>query len=1034
MFLAAASTKRPIAMSCLLIALTVLGLNSYRKISLENLPSVDVPYVTITTTWPGASPEDIEKDIAKDIEDAVSGVEGLKHVNSLCLEDVCINTIEFELSVNVDIAAQDVREKVDGILSELPADAERPVIEKLDINAVSVATMFLTGDQTVEDLYEYADNELSDRFSNVRGVASVDLVGGSEREVWVELDREKVAAANLTTADVVQSVKNGIMTLPGGRVRDSGNEYTVQFDAEYDTIDAIGTLEVVSSENGARRYLSDLGEVRKASEEIRQKAYLNGRPGIIIEIVKKSDGNTVEVVNELRSRYERLKSEMPAGMELIWVMDDGDIVQKTVDSTTNDIISAILLCAGILFAFLINVKTTLIVSITMPVTVVISLFFMQLAGQTLNTATLLAIGLSSGILVSNSIVVLENVVRRFDSIPDRWEAACAGTSEVAVAVLASAGTNVVVMLPIAMMTSIVGRFFTPFAITTLIVNAASILISFTLTPILCALFMDKASDGTESFFSRLGRRWDLAFERAAERYGRWLRSIGDRRAVAGLVLAGSVVLFVFSMSYGTKGLGFTFIENDDWGRIFIRCEFPTYYDLDRSTARAKEISDLFKDYEDLEMTLVSVGKADATSGQASEGVYLSQIELVFKSVYERDWNINDMIARIRKDVVPVADAIISVSLPSVVGGSANTLELNMSGTDLDAVNSWAMEVKREAMKNPGIAEIDATARDDKPQIKVYPNRPVMSDCNVSPSVIGTIVRANLDGIEASSFKAGSKTIDIRVKYAEKRGYDQVSEFPLPGRPGYNMPFETLVDVEHSHTKNMIYRVDKLRTVKILGNEVHGYSTQTLLNEIKDVGTDLAGTYDNPEQFEIRPAGMAEMMGESILDFMEAIILAVFLTYLTLSAILESFVRPFVVLLTLPMALIGVVWALKISGNNISIFVLLGVVLLIGVVVNAAVLIVDKMGQLIAAGANRREAMYDAAVQTFRSVLMVIAASGLGMVPIAMATGIGAVNRIGIGAASVGGIIVSGILTVTVLPVVYVFFTKKENAPDGASRG
>ena len=1031
MFLATASVKRPVAMGCLIIALMILGINSYKSISLENMPSVDVPYVTVRTVWLGASPEDMEKDVAKHIEDAVSSVEGLKHINSMCLENVCMVAIEFDLSMDVDTAAQNVREKIDAVLQHLPDGADRPVIEKIDINAVAVATMFLSGEQTVDDLYDFADNTVSDRFGTVQGVASVDLVGGSEREVWVELDRDKVAAAGLTAANVVQALQSGILTIPGGRVRQSGGEYSVRFDAEFDEIEKIGALEIAAV-NGARVSLADLGAVRDATEEIRQRSYLNGEPGIVIKVVKKSDGNTVEVVNQIRRRFEQIQHELPAGMKLEWVFDDGYIVQANVDSTTNDIVSAILLCAGILFAFLINLRTTLIVSITMPVTVVISLFFMKLAGQTLNTSTMLAIGLSAGILVSNSIVVLENVVRRFEDTPDKWDAAGIGTSQVAVAVLASAGTNVIVMLPIAMMTSMVGRFFTPFALTTLIVNAASILISFTLTPILCAIFMRRASEKGNNMLSRFGARWDAGFERFSLRYGRWIRAIGDRRALSAIVIAASVVVFFATMKIGGAGLDFTFMEQDDWGRAFIRCEFPSYYNLDRTTAQAQQMVERLKDYEDLDHILLSTGKADAMGGQANEGVYLAQIEMLFKSVYERDWKLADMLERIRADLADCTDVIVSASPAGMLGGSDSNIELNLAGPDLEQLNARARALQRELFKSPSIAEIDVTARDDKPEIKVAPNRAALSDIGLPASTLGLTLRANVDGIEAASYKSGDRTIDIRVKLREQEGLEQVSQFALPGADGYPIPLASVADITQEHSKIMVYRVDKERTVKLVGNERPGIALMTVLDEIYKTAVssghaELAGTVGG-HGYVIKDSGMGEMMNDSVSDFGEAILLAIILTYLTLAAILESFIRPFIIMLTIPMALIGIVLALRIVDMNISIFVLLGCILLIGVVVNAAILIVDRMGQLIAEGKCRREAMYEALEQTFRSVVMVVCASGLGMAPVAMATGIGAVNRIGIGAASVGGIISAGILTITLLPLIYVFFTKK-SPPD-----
>jgi len=1019
MFLANASTKRPIAMSCLLIALIALGFNAYRKLSLESLPSVDIPYITVTTTWLGASPEDMEKDVAKHIEDAVSGLDGLKHVSSTCLENVCNVLLEFEMGVDVDVASDDVREKLDTVLEDLPDDAERPVIEKVDINAVTVATVFLTGDIPADELYDYADNKLDDRFSTVRGVEKVELVGGNEREVWVELDRAKVAAAGLTSHEIVAALQRGIVNVPGGRIRESGSEYNVRFYAEYDAVDDIQNLEV-ATKDGQRRYLKDLGTVRVASEEVRQRAFLDGRQGIALRIVKKAEGNTVKVVNAAKKRFDDVKKTLPPGMELVWVTDDGGDVQASVDATFNDIVSGILLCAAILFAFLVNIRTTLVVAITMPVTVIISLFFMELAGYSLNQVTLLAIGLSTGILVSNSIVVLENVVKRFDDIPDRWEAARVGTSEMTVAVLASAGTNVVVMLPITMMTTLVGKTFVPFAGTTLIVNAVSIFISFTMTPMLCALFLQPASERKENWASRLGARWTERVLRYGRGYAYFLKRLTDRRwATASVVLAG-IALFVITWQFYGNRISAGFFDNNDYGRVFIRLEFPPYYDLEHTVRRMNELEKLFDGMPDRTHTLALVGRADAVGGQANEGVYLAMFTLVFKNKTERDWSVFDRITEIQTLLSRQTDVIATATVPATVGGGQSLqLDLTLKGDDLDTLDATGIGLQQRFKTLSGVGFIDTTVRDAKSELRVTPNRAVMADAGITAEELAWTVRANVEGIEAADYKKGDRTYDIRVKFREEPGRDQVREFLLPAKDGRSVTLETVADVKDARTKIMIYRFDKQRAVKIVGD----ITADAKLGDVRNRLTASAETSGLiPAGYTLGFTGLSEMMGESLADFAEAIILSAFLTLLTLAAVLESWRRMFLVLATLPMGLIGVIWALYLSGATAGVFVLLGVLLLIGVVVNPAILIADKLGQNLAAGMAPHRAMLKAVAEEFRPVLMVILASGIGMLPMATGTGIGSENRMGIGIASVGGILVAGLLTLIMIPVTYILFT------------
>ncbi len=1024
MFLATASTKRPIAMGCLLIGLIVLGLNAYRKLSIENMPAVDIPNIAIITTWVGASPEDVEKDISKHIEDAVSGIDGLKHIQSSSLENVSQVVLEFKLSVDLDVAAQDVREKLDTVLSELPEEAERPIIQKININAAPIANIFLSGTAPVDDLYDYADNTIADRFATVPGVAEVQVIGGNEREVWIELDRELLAAAGLTTQDVTAALQGGILSLPGGRIREHGNEYTVRFDAEYQDIRSITELEV-ANRDGARRLLGDLGTVRMATAEVRQRAILDGRQGIVIKIVKKAEGNIVSVVKQSRQRFEEIRQGLPGGMDLTWVSDESEHITASLDSAVSGVFQAVLLCAFILFVFLVNVRTTVIVAITMPVTVCISFFFMHLAGQTLNVVTLLAIGLSTGVLVSNSIVVLENIVTKFETMDDHWEAARIGTSEMTVAVLASAGTNVIVMFPIAMMTSLVGRILAPFAIVTLIVNAASILISFTLTPMLCAMLMQPASRRRDNAFARFGRRWDAGFQRLASRYTGFLRWVAGRRQLSIAVLLGFVLLFFGTMKFGGSRLGFSFFESSDRGRIFIRVETPAYYDLEKTVARLTGIQARLQGSADLLHVLTTAGKAESSSGQANEGVYMGQIEMFFTPKTARPWRMLDRVSEIRALLHDETDCIISVALPGNMGGQSFQIDKNLSGDDLATLDNAALAIQSAVRALPGVDMLETTVRDTKPEIRVLPKRPVLSDLGLPPARLGAIVRANIEGVEAASYKRGARTYDIRVKLAEQAGKEQIRQFLLPGTDGRPISLETVADVVDARAKIQIFRVDKQRTVKILGDIAPGATMSA-------VGGAMSRTIREhgllPAGYTLTDSGMSEMMIEAMADFGEAILLASFLTLLTLAAILESWSRPGVVLLTLPMGLIGVIWALAFSHSAITILVLLGILMLIGVVVNAAILIVDRMAQHIQQGMCRREAMLAAMQDEFRPVLMVVLASGLGMLPIAIDTGIGSESRAGIGIASVGGIIAAGILTMTVLPLIYLLFTRQGGKP------
>ncbi|MBC8217644.1 MAG: efflux RND transporter permease subunit, partial [Planctomycetes bacterium] len=739
MFLSNASVRRPVALSCLIIGLALLGLNAYRKMGLELMPRTDLPFITVVTIYPGASPEQIETDIAKRIEDQMVTIDGLKHVSSSCMENVCQTLLEFNLGVNVDIAATDVREKLDLIRADFPVDAEDPKIMKFDINAMPIITLALTGNASLEELYDYADNTLRDRITVISGVADVELVGGAEREVHVMLDRQKLAARGLSSMDVVQAVQQGIGTIPSGRVTEGSTEYSVKLDAEYENIEDIASLEVLN-DNGRRCYVHDVGYVEMTTEELRQKASVDGRDCIAIKVVKKAEANAVQVVSNVRDAMTKLNRELPGGMELVWVDDDGRFIEATVESAWINVGQGIALTALVLFFFLYNLRATLIISITMPLTIVIGLFFMQFLEYTLNTSTLIAIGMSVGILVTNSIVVMEAIVKRVDLTGNVKESARVGASEIFDAILASAGTNVVVLFPIAMMGSLIGAFMRPLATTMIIMTAVSLFISFTLTPMLCSILLKSRKANSSSLLAKMERAWNTMFDRIRDGYRGVLAFNEKHWLSAVLILFAVLVVFVHSLSLAKK-VGFGFFADSDKGQIAVKLEYPTRYGLKQTQLRVRQVEERLKDLPELKHVLSTIGKVEGIIGQASEGVYLAQILLKFSERDERDLTIDTLETEVRKRMAEYPECIVTVSLPKIIGGQASDIEFEISGDELGALDQLALKSQELADKIDGFRDSDTTVRIGKPELLIRPRRAVLADLGVPAVGLGIGLRA-----------------------------------------------------------------------------------------------------------------------------------------------------------------------------------------------------------------------------------------------------------------------------------------------------
>jgi HAE1 family hydrophobic/amphiphilic exporter-1 len=1021
MFLSDASVKRPVAMSCLIIALALLGLNAWRKLGLELMPRIDAPYITITTVYPGASPEQIETDVAKRIEDIVVTIDGLKHVSSACMENVCQTLLEFELDVDVDIAATDVREKLDLIKADFPEDVEDPKILKFDINAKPIINMALTGDVSIDELYDFADNTLRDKITVISGVADVELIGGARREVHVLLDREKLASKSLSSMEIVQAVQQGLRTIPSGRVRDTGREFTVKFDAEYKTVTDIGRLEV-ANEQDRRCTINDVGRVEMATEELRQKAIIDGRECIYIKVVKKAEANAVRVVDRVKAAMDKLERELPGGMELIWVNDEGRFIEATVQSAWINVAQGVFLTALILFFFLYNIRSTIVVSITMPLTIVIGLFFMQLAGFSLNTSTLIAIGMSVGILVTNSIVVLESIIKRLNRTGDPKEAARLGAKEVTIAVLASAGTNIVVLFPIAMMGSVIGLFMRPLAMTMLIMTAVSLFISFTLTPILCSIILKPARADQKGILNRMENGFNGFLALIINGYRRILSFNERHRSAAFGLLAVTILLLLHAMTLTGK-VGFTFVTQPDKAELFVKLEYPTWYDLEKTSERVKTVEKRLEDVPELEHMLSSIGKVEGVIGQSTQGVYLAQVLLTFSDRDKRTLTIYDLQSEVRSRLADYPECIVTVNQPALVGGQSQDIEMEIAGQELAVLDELAVRTKNLAQEIKGLSDIDTTVRAGKPELAVIPNRAVLSDLNIPAVGLGMTLRANLEGLDAGTFKKGDRNYDIVVELADKEGRKQVERFMFPAAPGRPMLLSNLARVEQRIAPIQITREDKQRVSKVFANLGAGMPLGTAVTLLGD-RIDSQGRY--PPGYDYRFTGMYEIMSEANTEFGEAGVIAIVLVFLTLAAILESFKQPWLILVTLPLGLIGIMWALALTGESISMFVLMGSVMMIGIVVNNAILIMDQFNVHVAEGIPIHKAMITAACERFRPIAMITLAAVLGMLPLALGKGIGAELRNSVGIAAVGGIFVSGILTLILMPILYDLFTRRNS--------
>ena len=1019
MFISDASLKRPIATTVGLVALMMFGVIAYRGTGVDLVPQVDVPYVSVTVVYPGASPDEIESSVARRIEDAVAQVDGLKHVTSTCANNFCQVMLEFNLGRNVDDAATDVREKVALAKNDLPSQAEEPEVLKYDVNALSVVTLALTGNRPVDDLYDWADDKMKDRFSSLSGVASVELVGGEKRDVLVEVDRGRLAASGLTLANVVQAVGKGNVKIPSGQVADGERELSVTFDAQAPVPERLGEIEL-GRPGGARVRLGDVATFGWGTKRRESLAFFEGRPAVVVKVTKKGEANAAAVVERVRRVFEDVSKTVPEGMKLDWVRDNGDYVHATVSGGLDSIWQGILLTGLILLLFLADWRTTLVAFVSIPVTIVISLVAFSFFGYTMNIVTMSAVGISIGVLVANSIVVLESVAaeserRGADSAAGVKALVASATGRVALAVAASALTNIVVFLPIAFMKSLPGQFFVPFSVVVAAATFSSLLVSFTLTPILAYL-----TAGRGEWLNRALRvvlaPWRAVYAATERAYLATVRPVvAHPWAAVALVTVATVVAFRLVL----PGMQVDFVPVMDQSEMTVKLEFAADSTLEYSSKRANEILGRLLSLKDSKgepvvvRSAVTVGKTQGVLGQVSRGSHLAELTLCLRKMGTRKESIHDILLMVRRELAKEPDLIGTALVPLIVGGASQSAEFHVLGEDLGELNEVALASCKDLAADPSAKDTATSVRPGRPELRIVPRRAVLNDLGVAPDALGMTLRASFAGLTPATFTADGRCYDVRVRFAQKDGLGQVEELNFPGPEGRPFALGAVAETRESLQPVQIVRREKRRDAIVYANNAAGYGLGTTLSRGLEI---VRGRL--PAGCDVKIGGIAEYMEEVFKEFGLVGVVAVLLTYLLLCAIMESWTKPFVILFTVPFSYLGMFAAVRLTGTQFSVFGLLAGIMLVGVVVNAAILLVDGIGEAERGGTAGRAAVAAAAKAKFRPILMSCAAALFGMLPMAVGGGLGSELRQSIGIGSVGGILVSSLVSLYFIPALY----------------
>jgi HAE1 family hydrophobic/amphiphilic exporter-1 len=1009
------AVTRPVLTTVIVASLLVLGVFSYFRLVVDLFPNVEFPFVTVTTIYPGAGPEEVESQISRRIEDAVSTVAGIKRMDSINRESLSLVLIEFELGVDQDQVGIDVKEKVEQILNQLPAGSEKPQVVKFELGALPILNLVLTGPQSLRELYELADKDVRNAISQAPGVASVSIVGGRKREIRVALEPARLAAYGLDAAQVAAAVARANVSVPAGHVTETDREFGVRLVGEFADLDALRRL-AVATPSGATVRLHDLGRVVDTAEEARDLAQLDGVGSVGLFVQKRTDANTVETAAAVRDAIADVSRVLPAGAHIEIVRDYSVFIRQAVRDVLVNIAIGILLCSLLLYLFLHSLRSTLVAAIAMPTSIVATFLLIDFGGFTVNIITLLALGISIGTLVTNAIVVLESIARHADELgEDPATAARKGTDEVAIAVAATAMTNVVVFTPIAFMGGIIGQFFYQFGLTVVFATLFSLLVSFTLTPMLASKLLRARSAQSRPPLA-FTRVWERGFGGVEAGYRRALAwSLGHR----GRSLAVVLVVFVAGMwLFGFVG-GEFFPESDD-GYLQVVVNLPAGTPLARTHATMGEIETIVRgEVSETESILLTVG---------GEGKGVEDGDLVVRLVplAERERGIFTIMRSLRESlaVIPAADIGVQLFSP---WGETKAIIVEVLGSELDTIVEIAARIHAEMATVPGLADLEVSAKRGRPEIVFHPDREELAARGLPVAAAGAELRFLYEGEVASVYREGGEEYDIRVGLAEahRRSAQDVRRVMFATADGL-VPIDALGSIGRARGISEITRKNRTRVVSVTANIASG----TLVEKVNLIRERLA-TIELPAGYRVEFAGDIEMLGESFAEIYRALLLAIILTYLVLAAILESYAHPFTIMFTLPLGLVGVSAALVLTGATINIMSLMAMVMLVGIVVNNAILILDLTTQLRRQGRSARDAVLEAAPRRFRAIVMTTLAIVAGILPQALG-GAGSAYTVAMAVVTMGGVVAAGSLSLFVIPVAYTLVERLAGRRSGRS--
>ncbi|MBP9121849.1 MAG: efflux RND transporter permease subunit [Ignavibacteriaceae bacterium] len=1009
------SIKRPSLIIVIFTVLILMGLFSFNQLSYELLPKISPPVIVIITTYPGASPDEVETSVTKIIEDAVSGQDQVTTVNATSSENVSLITVEFSQSVNIDFALQDAQRRVNQVIAKLPNDIDPPTLLKIALDEIPILRLGTTSTLPPNEFRTFLNDFIKPELAQVKGVAQINFVGGEEREIKILLNEERLKSYNLSIGTVTQIIKSANLDFPAGSIKDADGQFIVRVAGKFRNIDDVRNLTIIRTPGGSDILLSDVAEVVDGVKEFTQQSRINGVPSVGVQISKQSDANAVEVAKnskqvllDLEKQYKNIELKFD-------IAQDGSLFTITAaDAVKFDLAVAVVLVALVMLLFLHSFRNSVIVLIAIPSSLISTFIAIYAFGFTLNLMTLLALSLVVGILVDDSIVVLENIYHHLEKGEDRRVAALKGRNEIGFAALSITLVDVAVFLPLALVTGIVGNILRQFSLVVVVSTLMSLIVSFTITPMLASRFSNITKFSDSTLFGRFVNGFERGFKKVTGDYLVLLQWGLNHKMTVFFV---TTVLLIGSLSLVPLGfIGSEFMTVADRGEFTVVVDLPVSTNIKETNFKSMEIEKLIATIPEVKKVYTTVGSSSmGLIGQSSN--YSISIDVTLSPRKERSKSTDQISEEIRQKLNVIPGYNVRVNPIGIFGAANQTpIMIVVSGANLDSVQVAAEKLADLVQTVPGTADVRLSSEQGNKEISVKVDRKLMAGFGLTLAEVAQTLRIAFTGDDNTKFRDGRNEFDIRIQLDEysRNKTSALGEMVFTSRTGKQVKLSQFATLESTTGPSKLTRTDRNSAIYVYSQAV-GRPTGSIAQDIDA----KRATATFPEGVNFAYMGDVKMQGESFSSMLLALTAAILFVYLIMVALYDNWVYPFVVLFSIPVAMVGALLALAMTMKALSIFSMLGVVMLVGLVAKNAILLVDRASQMkIEQNVTSREALLEAGRSRLRPIIMTTLTMIMGMVPIAISTSDGSEWKSGLAWAIIGGLSSSLLLTLVLVPVVY----------------